>query len=985
MLAIHLFGHMRLLVDGKTQKFTALPKSLPLLAYLLLNRKTPLSRANLAYQLWPDCDETTARANLRRHLHTLKNTLPKTSEDQPWLLITTTTVQWNQATDYWLDVAEFEQLIQANRLDEAVDVYGGELLNEVYEDWLIVERDYWHNIYLNALGSLVHQHQSRGEHEQAMRYALQVLSYDGMREDMVRTLMVLHYEQGDRAGAIQEYQRFKKSLWSELAVLPMPETTALYNLINENRPLTPGTPSPSQKGKLTKTAPKGDIPHNLPALLTTFIGRAEEVHTVVGLLLSPEIRLLTLTGPGGTGKTRLSLEAAKVLVKEGNGRYPDGITFVSLAPITRAELVMPAIVDALGLHTQPNTLPTLKTLQTHFQERRMLLILDNFEQVLDAVPLIGELLACLPQITVLVTSRATLHLYGENEYPVPPLPLPPMNPLPEPAELLTYAAIGLFVERARAAVPQIKLEGESLKAVAHVCQAVDGLPLAIELAAARSKHFTPEALLKQLQDRLAFLATSARNVPTRQQTLRETIAWSYNLLNEAEKSAFTQLAVFAGGFTDEAAEAVGIENAVLWELVDKSLVQTVNGRYRLLETIRQYAQAQLATQPQNHSSHEKHLAYYLGWLEALFPLGNSASPNVALPQVDLEYDNIRAAWAWAIAQGHADEAYRLARALGYFWLVRGYYSEGREVLQKVLALGDPDALATKARVLSVAGQLARRQSDQETAVAYYRQGLALAQSINDPENIARCMNGLALSLKDSAEADSLLHQSLTIFRQLGDKAQEADVLNNLGNAAFYHARYDEARQFYEESLAIRRRLGDPVIISGSLNNLGLLASAMGEHQKAHDLHAENVALRRRIGFKMGVGQSLHNLTLALCHLNRFEEAYACEKESLAIRRELGAKAGIAESCEGLCMALIGFQRWTNALILLRRAETIRQELGALRDEPQKADFAAMLDALQSNLSLGEFNAIWLNEDRRPLTDLLTEALAETSDKNSVAD
>lgn len=982
MLHIHLFGHLRLFEDTRRLKFSGLPKTLPLFAYLLLHRSQPLSRDTLAYTLWPDVPEAEARANLRRHLHDLRKALAADGADQPWLLVDTRTVQWNPEAPAWLDTFEFERLSrEAHHQAEAIALYTGDLLANLYDAWLEPERERLRQLYLVTLTRLMERYRDRHDYLQAIAYAQQIMNHDPLREDAARDLIALRHASGDRAGAIQSYQTFARRLQDELGATPMPETIALYQtLLQQSGPLKPVPIRPAVTVSAASTLKPRT--NQWPAPLTRLIGREAELAEVRRLIASPDsgARLLTITGPGGVGKTRLTLELLTRLLAETPAPFPDGLFFILLSALADPALLRPTIGEALGLGEA-----SLSHLVDFLQPKRLLLVLDNFEQLSPAAGQVADLLAAAPGLHVIVTSRTVLHLYGEQEFPLAPLPLPDLAQLPPPGELKDYPTVALFVERSRAANHAFTLTEANAPAIAEICVRLDGLPLAIELAAARSKVLTPSALLARLNTSLALLTSVDRNRPAQQQTLRATIDWSYNLLEAAEQRLFAQLSVFLNGWTLDAVEAMTNGPAVmegLLSLVDKSMVRRVttaegDARFRMLLTLREYAQERLAASGERAQWCERHARYYLALADRAHREFRGPRQTDSLRQLDNEHDNLRVALAWAVESGNVELALRLAGALAHFWEVRGHIAEGQHWLKQILALPDQPTSAIRADGLLAAGQMAFRQGDPSTAETCFRESLALWRTIGDELGTARALNALGKSLVEPgriAEAQQLLEESLRLFRQLGDLAGESDVLNNLGTRAYYRGDYAKARDFDEQSLALRRRSGDLRSVANSLNNLGVVDLALGDYAAAHARHSENLAIRRSLGLRPGIAQSLHNLGTVIGLMGDHTSASQHYQEALAIHWELGIKGGLVEGLEGLAWMASKQGQPERAARLFGAADALRAASKFSRDPMYQAEHDQAIAATQTQLTGPVFMAAYQAGQSLPLSQAVALAL-----------
>jgi predicted ATPase/class 3 adenylate cyclase len=703
------------------------------------------------------------------------------------------------------------------------------------------------------------------------------------------------------------------------------------------------------------------LPNNLPLQLSSFVGREKEMAQVRRLLETT--RLLTLTGTGGTGKTRLALQVAAELL-DGES---DGVWLVELAALADPALVLQAVATVLGVREEPGR-PLTLTLVDVLKPKRLLFLLDNCEHLLQACATLAEvLLRGCPGVQILATSREGLNIAGETTYRLPSLSLPDLRaPLPTAERLMEYEAARLFIDRATAALPAFTLTDASAPAVAQVCHRLDGIPLAIELAAARVKVLSVERIAERLDDSFRLLAGGSRTALPRHQTLRALIDWSYDLLSEAERTLLRRLSVFAGGWTLEAAEAVCADDErpttnderqgrdenvtvgrwslvvgryevldLLMQLVEKSLVvyeeRGEEDRYRLLETIRQYSRDRLLGAGEAEVVHRRHRDFFLRLAEEAEPKLHGPEQAGWLERLEREHDNVRAALEWCQAEsatyaegvGSGREAgLRLAGALWWFWLVRGYFTEGRDRLARALSRVDTASpTAARANALNGAGNLAVWQADY-------------------------------------AAGRSLHEESLAIRRALGDRPSIARSLNNLGLVAWRQGDYSAARALYEEALAVTRELGERGGEALVLNNLGLIATDQADYAAALSLFRESLAIQRELGDKLNIAIALNNLGNATQHQGDYETARALYKASLEIRRELGNKHGIVYSLERFaCLAATQGQAARSAR-LFGAGESLREAIGARMDAADRADYEPHVAAARAALGDEAFAVAW---------------------------
>jgi predicted ATPase/DNA-binding CsgD family transcriptional regulator len=601
----------------------------------------------------------------------------------------------------------------------------------------------------------------------------------------------------------------------------------------------------------------GDAPNNLPLQVTTFIGREREIAEVTRLLTTT--RLLTLTGAGGCGKTRLALQVAAALVDA----YPNGVWFVELAALADPALVPRTTAAVFGV-PETGTRPVLDSLMAWLGPRRILMVLDNCEHVVTAAAeLVDALLRRCPGLHVLATSREALGSAGETTWRVPSLSAPPPDPGGRPLDdVIRFEAVQLFVDRARAALPGFAVTSQNAPAVAEICRRLDGIPLAIELAAARVRVFTVEQIAARLDDRFRLLTAGQRTAMPRHQTLRATVDWSHYLLSDPERALLRRLSVFAGGWSFEAAEAVGAGDGIqahavldlLAQLVEKSLVlaeeQQGAVRYRMLETIRQYAREKLVEAGEDERTRDRHLAHFLRLAEEAEPTVRGTQDAAVLARLEAEYDNLRAALEWSLTPGRpAEAALRLSGALAWFWWLRGYHDEGCRFLARALA-GPPQRSAARMKVLHGAGWLVHHRRDSDTARA-------------------------------------LLHESLAIARERDDRWMVAWVLHALGRVAYFDNDPATARALGEESLSIAEAVGDEWLIAWALHLLGLAAHIAVDYPTAWAYYERSLALRRRLGYREGIAIVLLLMGVVAVRQGWFAEAETRYRESLAIMRELG--------------------------------------------------------------------------------------------------
>jgi predicted ATPase/DNA-binding XRE family transcriptional regulator len=672
--------------------------------------------------------------------------------------------------------------------------------------------------------------------------------------------------------------------------------------------------------------------HNLPHPPTAIVGRLKEGAAATALVLDPGVRLLTLTGPGGVGKTRLALDVAFRVVDT----LPDGAVFVDLAPVRDPELVMSAIAQALGVVASPDT-PLRLAVRAALQGKRLLLILDNFEHVPAAAVGVADLLAAAPAVTVLATSRTPLRIRAEREYAIGPLALPEPSDFKLLDELARVPAVELFIHRAEAANSGFALSANNAREIAAVVTRLDGLPLAIELAANRMKILSPAALLARMEQRLPVLTRGAHDLPIRQQAMRATLDWSHDLLTAEEQSLFRRLAIFAGGCTVDAAEYVGGQGGrgiggetsapsgvpsttplspypllppgppssgggslplvidLLADLVDKSLLRTQDDladerRFGMLETIREYGLERLVEAGEEDDARGRHLAWSIDLAERAEPELLGAEQHLWYSRLEIEHDNLRVALGWAIERGDAQAALRLCVALYRFWANHGLYEEGRRWLERSLALDPCSGSAPRGHALIGLGVMAFFQGDYKRAGALWEESLALFEALGDTRGVAYSHGNLGLvadAQEDYPRAIASYEQALTHFRELDDPTYIGFMTHNIGLIAYFQAEYARATTLFEESLALARAAGDETSIALVLGNLGLVAFAEGDHARALALQRQALANWMQVNNKPWLARAVEHFALIAAATNDPKRAARLFGAGSALRAAFG--------------------------------------------------------------------------------------------------
>ena len=999
-LRAHLLGPVRLAIGDRAIEDRVWPRrtARSLLLLLLATPGHRLPRDRVLELLWPEAAPDSARNALYLALSGLRRTLEPDragGRASGYVDVGAETIGLRPGFGLWVDADALEAVLSRPRdasaddrfasLREALALYEGDLLaEEGHADWAVARRERLRRAWRRAVLELAGLGMDGGGAAAAAGLE-RLLAADPTDETATRALMRTLAESGRWEEAHRHYERCVQALRDELGAEPAEETRALAaSLRTPPTAWRPAGPVPRD----------GDRFDNLPTPPNALVGRERDVAALQDMLWDPSTRLVTVTGPGGIGKTRLAIEAASQLVDD----FEDGVCFVGLAALREPGLVVATVARTLGIEEEGHR-PIAETLGQALRRREVLLVLDNFEQVLGAAPAVAAAIDGCPRVKLLVTSRAPLRLPGERELPLSPLTLPDEaaggTGVPRRDVVARYEAIDLFRQRAAAVRPGFALTDANLAAVVSVCRRLDGLPLAIELAAARSRTRAPEDLLAGLADRFGLLSGGYRDLPARQRTMRDAIGWSYDLLSEPGQRLFRRLAVFVGGWTREAAVAIcaaggtsgGGLGVGLTSLVDASLIRREDGdgdpeRFGMLETIRDFAAGALAASGDEAAIRGAHAAYFLALAERTGAEAKGAGQAAGFARLAAEHDNLRAAMDWSLAQGDVERALRIATAVHEFWLMRGHIAEGRERLDRALARGEGLPGAVRAAGYSAAASLASAQDELARSEALHRQALALWQACEDMGGCARSLKGIgamrrrqgdfdgAVPLLDEAlrlsraagdrettaaalnelamvtnrrgdrdAAEALHRESLACYQELDDREGAAHVLNNLSVLA--HARGDdeEARGLTESALGLFRACGDTFGVAAALSNLGAFYVMLGDPEGALAILQEGIDVASAHGHKHYLAISLFNQADALRRLGRTAEALAVWGDRLAVLLAYGDRVTVADAAEELAGALATLARPARATRLWSAAHAYRERLGIPRRivDPAAAD------------------------------------------------
>lgn len=1006
---IEMFGGLRVVHAKRVLTRFRSRKAAALLAYLAFYSHGPHPRELLTEILWPNDDPSKARTRLRIALSSLRRQLEPPGVPAGGVIIADRlSVQLNPSV-FETDVARFEECIRsaarANSdteriqwLVQAVGQHRGPLLPCFFEEWVVPEQQRLTRLLVQALRQLSSLSEKEGDLQRAIEFGVRAITADPSLEETHAELIRLYAATGQPSAALRQYRELEQRLRQEFDGTPSATTHRLVLEIERRAQVSPARDTkvendivpdePQREGETTYRAPPGPPPpvsvsreSHLPLQFTRFFGRAEDVARLHHWLLAPEIRLVTVTGPGGSGKTRLAIEAARQLSEVRNV----ALGFVSLTDLADPRMIPSAVRDALHLPRLPRTEPLEQVVEA-LSQQTSLLVLDDWEIVEGGASIVRTLLERLPDLTLLATSRHGLGLEGEREYPLEPLPTPeppwersgvgsgPPARSVAPLTLMQYPSVQLFVDRAQIVQPDFQVTRGNALAVAELCRRLEGIPLALELAAARIRLLTPAQMLEQLSHRFDFLVSRRRDVPARHQTMRAAIDWSLRLLAPKLRRLLSQLSVFRGGWTLAAAtEVCGVSDltASLGRLQDSSLIATdtvgETSRYRMLETLREYAAEQLTPEEQAISS-SRHAHYFLAMAQ-----------HGTLDELETDHDNLRAALDWAVRTGEAELGLCLARAVADLWSARGFAEEGLERLSRLLALPQAaERTTSRARALSAAGSLATREGAYPLAHQYLEESLAIYREQEGRKGMGEVLlrlGNLAAGQTDYPAAQAFYGESITLNREIGDDETADGVQINLGTVLLAQGRCDEARALYEDSLAAARRNGDPQIVIVGLVNLGNVHRARGDYLSAQTLYEEGLTLARQAGDGYNAAFALHNLGVVQLRQGDTTAARRLVAESLTLTRSLGHLLNTAEFMTTLGEVSYAQGQPTHAARLFASAQAVSEMLGARLRPVDRGEFEQCTAAVRAELGDAAYAAASVRGRVTPPDQVIDEALA----------
>ena len=957
-MEFRLLGPLEVVADGKRSFGIEAHKPRALLALLLFHANEIVPGERLIEDLWDGQAPTSASKLVQTYVSQIRRELGRDRivRKGPGYLIS---VQPDE-----LDLERFERLRVASPR-EALELWrGAPLADFAYDAWAQPEIARLTEAHLGALEDRIDLDLAVGRHAELIPELEALVGANPLRERLRGQLMLALYRCGRQAEALAVYRDGRGRLVEELGIEPSAALQQLERAILRQ--------DDSLEVEPQRAAPQ---PERL-------IGRETVLREIAEALASS--RLTTLTGPGGIGKTRLALEVTRRVTE----RFADGVAVVELSALSDHALVLAEIARALGAPR-----PTADALVAYLRSKELLLVVDNFEQVAAAAPLLAELLDGAPGLTVLVTSRFLLQLRGEARYPVPPLDVPDPAAVLPLGVLAATEAVALFVERARASRPEFELNDENAAAVAELCVRLDGLPLALELAAARANLLAPSAILSRLGRRLDLLKAADATVPERHRTLRAAIEWSYELLPPDERLLFTALAVFNGSFSADGAEAVTGVDVLdgLRTLLDDSLLRTERPvrdepRFGMLETIREYALERLAERDDEDELRRRHAAFYCELAEQAEPGLRGPEQVGWLRRVDAERENLRAALAWAAESGDAEVGLRTASSLWRYWQVRGGLAEGRDSLECLLGVGAPLAAPVRVEALAASGRLAFMQGDLNAAASNIEESMAVSRDLSGGRLGAMSFVVLAMIARargDPARADELLGESVRVADDRGDWFSHAVALSGRGELCYVAGELEAARRNLEEGLRASREVGDIRGIARTLTALGAVALEQRDYGRAARVLEEALTLHRELGDRWGIPRSLVSLGIAALGRGDDAEAEILFDQGLRLQLESDDRPGIAASLEQIALLSSKRADLEAAARLYGAAAILREMVGQHPMHLASHGTDEEVARVRAELAPEAFTDAWSRGRSMTLDEAVAYALDQTRRKNDV--
>jgi predicted ATPase/DNA-binding SARP family transcriptional activator len=976
-IAIALLGPFAVKIEGKVVTEFKYAKVRALLAYLVMESHRPWTRTALATLLWPNQSDRVARGNLSQALTTLRKALDDKTSDQSLLLADAETVQLDLDSSFEVDVKQFLALLQsseahphpswrtctpcAERLRQAMDLYQDNFLTDffipdssVFEEWASLQREYLRQRALSALDRLVAWAQWRGAYVEAIEYARRQVTLEPLLEVNHRVLIRLLALNGEVSAALAHHQYLQQLLAEELGIEPEAATTELFDQIRGGD--TAGLQSPS-------------IPFVVPVPPVPLIGRTSDLQLICTRLQDPHVRALTITGTGGIGKTRLALEAAHTMRYD----FEDGVYFIDLTSLNDAALVIDAIAQLLEVKERPGRRLS-ETLQAHLRSKHLLLILDNFEHVGAAAPLIAELLTTCPALKVLVTSREPLTIRAEWQLALEPLS--------------NKEAVQLFLHCARVAGAGWTADGDNISLYDDICFRLDGLPLAVELIAARARTLSPSDMLHQLERPLQVLINGPGDVPKRHQTLRNTIQWSYDLLNPPEQRVFVHLGLFAGGCSIEAAQVVlGELNSALPALEtlhQASLLQqqVIAGetRFVMLGTLREFALEQLlALGKETNEARRRHAEYFARLAMTAYTELLSSEGARWLAKLTAEQDNIRLAFWWAMDQGYFELALQLATGVWRFHWMRGFLREGLERLETALVESALAPLELRSQAMRAAGTLAMGLSDYVRARQWLEQAVEVGRWLPDLSLVQAALTNLGFVLFEQGEVESAnfyLEESLAMARRNDNPCTIKFPLGLFGSLHFRLGNFAQARAYYEESLRLNRACQDTEGIATGLRGLGQVVNAQGNSQYARQLAEEAMALHCTLNHQLGMGLDYSLFGAIAQGQGNYAEALQQYKCCLTLWMDRENIVNSAFVLDDIAQTLSWMGEPARAVKLMGAAAAIRKQAKVKLTAYEEDNRETILALCRTSLGDEEFTSAWVEGQALTLEQAISLALEQ---------